>query len=43
LGDATRTGPKDQIISVEALNQMIRDNPTNMTQAIRSWIQTPKR
>lgn len=40
LGDSTRsTGPKEPVISVDALNQMIRENPTNMTQAIRGWMQ----
>ena len=40
LGDSSRSsGPKDAVISVDALNQMIRENPTNMTQAIRGWMQ----
>jgi flagellar M-ring protein FliF len=40
LGDPNRSmGPKEPVISVDALNQMIRENPTNMTQAIRGWMQ----
>ena len=29
-------------VTVEVLNQLIRENPHNMTQAIRSWMGTPK-
>lgn len=40
LGDSSRNvGPKEPVISVDALNQMIRENPSNMTQAIRGWVQ----
>ncbi|MCI0542017.1 MAG: flagellar M-ring protein FliF [Verrucomicrobiales bacterium] len=30
--------PPTGVISVEVLNQLIRENPTNMTQAIRTWM-----
>jgi flagellar M-ring protein FliF len=29
---------KEPVITVDALNQLIRENPGNMTQAIRSWM-----
>lgn len=29
-------------VTVEVLNQLIRENPSNMTQAIRSWMATPR-
>ncbi len=36
-----RPGDSD-VVTVEVLNQLIRENPHNMTQAIRSWMGTPK-
>jgi len=39
LGHSNQSvGPKEPVITVDALNQMIRENPTNMTQAIRGWM-----
>lgn len=35
---AEANGAKEPVISVDALNQLIRENPNNMTQAIRSWM-----
>jgi hypothetical protein len=29
-------------VTVEVLNQLIRENPNNMTQAIRSWMTAPR-
>ncbi len=26
------------VVTVEVLNQLIRENPANMTQAVRSWL-----
>jgi flagellar M-ring protein FliF len=33
---AGRNGPP--VVTVEVLNELIRENPTNMTQAVRSWM-----
>ncbi|MFO1497094.1 MAG: flagellar M-ring protein FliF C-terminal domain-containing protein [Verrucomicrobiota bacterium] len=33
-----RNKPVPGVVTVEVLNQLIRENPTNMTQAIRSWM-----
>jgi flagellar M-ring protein FliF len=30
--------PGKGVVTVEVLNQLIRENPTNMTQAVRSWL-----
>ena len=30
------------VVTVEVLNQLIRESPTNMTQAIRSWMTREK-
>jgi flagellar M-ring protein FliF len=30
--------PEPSVVTVEVLNQLVRDNPANMTQAIRSWL-----
>ena len=38
---ALRPGDSDAV-TVDVLNQLIRENPHNMTQAIRSWMGTPK-
>lgn len=45
VGEVTHNGstPKDAVISVDALNQMIRENPANMTHAIRAWMQNGKK
>lgn len=40
-GRSFRPGDSDSV-TVEVLNQLIRENPNNMTQAIRSWMGTPK-
>jgi hypothetical protein len=40
-GRGFRPGDSDTV-TVEVLNQLIRENPHNMTQAIRSWMGTPK-
>lgn len=40
-GRVLRPGDSD-VVTVEVLNQLIRENPHNMTQAIRSWMGTPK-
>jgi flagellar M-ring protein FliF len=29
---------KEEVVTVEVLNRLIRENPTSMTQAVRSWI-----
>ncbi|MBM3880960.1 MAG: flagellar M-ring protein FliF [Verrucomicrobia bacterium] len=29
---------QDKVVSVEVLNQLIRENPANMTQAVRAWL-----
>jgi flagellar M-ring protein FliF len=50
LGDFSNTGNgtgfggqhRPPVVTVEVLNQLIRENPTNMTQAIRSWMDRPK-
>jgi flagellar M-ring protein FliF len=36
-----RPGDSDAV-TVEVLNQLIRENPNNMTQAIRSWMGSPR-
>jgi len=40
-GRGLRPGDSDSV-TVEVLNQLIRENPHNMTQAIRSWMGKPK-
>lgn len=40
-GRGLRPGDSDTV-TVEVLNQLIRENPHNMTQAIRSWVGAPK-
>jgi len=40
-GRGLRPGDSDAV-TVEVLNQLIRENPHNMTQAIRSWMGKPK-
>lgn len=40
-GRGLRPGDSDAV-TVEVLNQLIRENPHNMTQAIRSWMGQPK-
>ncbi|MBI4324923.1 MAG: hypothetical protein HY674_06630, partial [Chloroflexi bacterium] len=38
-GHATKPAePQPRAITVEALNALIRENPANMTQAVRSWM-----
>ena len=36
----TRKKRDPGVISVEVMNQLIRENPGNMTQAIRGWMTT---
>jgi len=40
IGDAAAkvANTKEPVITVEALNQLVRENPGNMTQAIRTWM-----
>jgi hypothetical protein len=33
-----RNQPDQGVVTVEVLNQLVRENPGNMTQAIRSWL-----
>ena len=33
-----RNQPDHGVVTVEVLNQLVRENPGNMTQAIRSWL-----
>ena len=37
---AARSAPEgaSDLVTVEVLNQLIRENPNNMTQAIRGWM-----
>lgn len=38
-GHFSKTGlPNRGVVTVEVLNQLIRENPGNMTQAVRSWL-----
>ena len=30
------------VVTVDVLNQLIRENPANMTQAVRTWLTKPK-
>jgi flagellar M-ring protein FliF len=34
--------PGSGVVTVDVLNQLIRENPANMTQAVRSWMNHPK-
>jgi len=34
--------PAAGVVTVEVLNQLIRENPANMTQAVRTWMTRPK-
>jgi flagellar M-ring protein FliF len=40
-GHGSNGWPKD-VVTVEVLNQLIRENPANMTQAVRSWMNRGK-
>ncbi len=31
--------PDSEVISVEVLNQLVKENPQNMTHAIRAWLE----
>ncbi|KAB2647401.1 MAG: flagellar M-ring protein FliF [Verrucomicrobia bacterium] len=43
MGSGRLFRPRDSdVVTVEVLNQLIRENPHNMTQAIRSWMGAPK-
>jgi len=33
-----RPEPASGVVTVEVLNQLIKENPQNMTQAIRAWL-----
>jgi len=37
-GHAKVVMPGKGVVTVEVLNQLIRENPSNMTQAVRSWL-----
>ena len=37
-GGFGRNNTTPGVVSVDVLNQLIRENPTNMTQAVRSWL-----
>jgi len=37
-GHAPAVIPGKGVVTVEVLNQLIRENPSNMTQAVRSWL-----
>jgi hypothetical protein len=37
-GHAKAILPGKGVVTVEVLNQLIRENPANMTQAVRSWL-----
>ena len=37
-GHAKAAIPGKGVVTVEVLNQLIRENPSNMTQAVRSWL-----
>jgi hypothetical protein len=37
-GLGLRPEPANAIVTVEVLNQLIKENPQNMTQAIRAWL-----
>lgn len=41
-GSGGLTPGDSDAVTVEVLNQLIRENPNNMTQAIRSWMGTPR-
>jgi flagellar M-ring protein FliF len=36
------SGPPAGLVTVDVLNQLIRENPSNMTQAVRTWMTTTK-
>ena len=38
-GFAERPEPGTEVVTVEVLNQLIKENPQNMTQAIRAWLE----
>ena len=35
---AVAVGPSQRVVTVEVLNQLVRENPANMTGAIRAWL-----
>ena len=37
-GNGQAVLPGKGVVTVEVLNQLIRENPANMTQAVRSWL-----
>lgn len=41
-GNGSLTPGDSDAVTVDVLNQLIRENPNNMTQAIRSWMGTPR-
>jgi flagellar M-ring protein FliF len=41
-GNGAGTFVKPTMVSVDVLNQLIRENPANMTQAVRSWMSRSK-
>jgi flagellar M-ring protein FliF len=38
LGSAYQRGSRPGVVTVETLNQLVRENPTSVTQAIQSWL-----
>jgi hypothetical protein len=41
-GNGHRKASHGGVVTVEVLNQLIRENPANMTQAVRSWLSRGK-
>ena len=39
---APARGAEPKVVTVEVLNQLIRENPANMTQAVRTWLTSGK-
>ena len=37
-GNGHFSKPTSGVVTVEVLNQLIRENPANMTQAVRAWM-----
>src|SRR5258708_38262409 len=37
-GQSFRPGSGSGVVTVEVLNQLIRENPANVTQAVRTWM-----
>ena len=37
-GFGSRPKKKDEVVTVDVLNRLIKENPANMTQAVRAWL-----